>query len=71
VAGVAPGPAGCPLAGPGYGVDVAFMLFQRRGCGIHVVSAEPERAPGRGALRWPVSVSVSVIMTEGCMIGCV
>ena len=23
------------------------MLFQRRGCGIHVVSAEPERAAGR------------------------
>ena len=27
-------------------VDAAFMSFQRRGWGIHVVSAEPEWAPG-------------------------
>ena len=25
-------------------MDAAFMLFQRRGWGIHVVSREPERA---------------------------
>src|SRR6516162_3256303 len=24
-------------------MDAAFMLLQRRGCGTHVVSAEPER----------------------------
>ena len=47
VAGVAAGPGGCPLSGPGYGVDVPFMLSWRRGCGIHVVSAGPGRAAGR------------------------
>ena len=30
-----------------YGMDAAFMLFQRRGWGIHVVSTEPERAVER------------------------
>jgi hypothetical protein len=35
----------------GYGVDVPFMLFQRRGRGIHVVSAERERAAGRGLFK--------------------
>ena len=28
-------------------MNAASMLFQRRGCGIHVVSAEPGRAAGR------------------------
>ena len=30
-----------------YDMDATSMLFQRRGCGIHVVSAEPERAADR------------------------
>ena len=30
-----------------YGMEAAFMLLQRRGRGIHVVSAEPGRAAGR------------------------
>ena len=30
-----------------YGMDAAFMLFQRHGWGIHVVSPEPERAAER------------------------
>jgi hypothetical protein len=30
-----------------YDMDAAFMSFQQRGCGTHVVSAEPQRAADR------------------------
>ena len=43
-------------------MDAAFMSFQRRGWGIHVVSAEPERAAG-------VESSVTGMLRENRNIG--